>query len=99
MPNAPKPSVREVLLSIVRKMDEDRGPNGNLQQSSVLNEVQQTLYPGPGHFNRDLEEAILTQWHDLFRTGLLAWGFNLGNPNPPFFHVTERGRKTLANLS
>jgi hypothetical protein len=46
-----------------------------------------------------LEEAILTAFHDLLRTGYLAWGFNLANPDPPFFHLTEQGRKSLANLS
>ena len=49
---------------------------------------------GRGH-----DEAILTQWAELFRTGLLAWGFNLSNPDPPFFHLTERGRAALANLT
>ena len=47
----------------------------------------------------DLEQALLTQWHDLMRTGYFAWGFNLGNPNPPFFHSTERGRRALERLS
>lgn len=47
----------------------------------------------------ELEEAILTQWGELFRTGLLAWGLNLSNPNPPFFHLTERGRRALANAT
>ena len=49
--------------------------------------------------NPDFERAILTQWHDLFRTGLLAWGLNLSNPNPPFFHLTDRGRRALANVT
>jgi hypothetical protein len=35
----------------------------------------------------------------LFRTGLIAWGFNLSNPNPPFFHLTERGRNVLKNVT
>jgi hypothetical protein len=26
-------------------------------------------------------------------------GYNLSNPDPPFFHLTEQGRKTLAQLS
>jgi hypothetical protein len=49
--------------------------------------------------NGDLQVAILTQWNELFRTGLLAWGLNIMNPNPPFFHLTERGRKALANIT
>jgi hypothetical protein len=26
-------------------------------------------------------------------------GFNLSNPNPPFFHLTERGRNVLKNVT
>ena len=42
---------------------------------------------------------ILTSWGDLFRTGHLAWGYDLNNPGPPFLHVTESGRKTLEQFS
>ena len=49
---------------------------------------------GPGN-----DRAILTQWRELFRTALLAWGLDLMNPDPPFFHLTERGRKALAHLT
>lgn len=45
------------------------------------------------------EQAILTQWGELFRTGLLAWGLNLINPDAPFLHLTVRGRQSLANVS
>jgi hypothetical protein len=33
------------------------------------------------------QQAILNAWHDLFLEKRLAWGFNLDNPNSPFFHV------------
>ena len=46
-----------------------------------------------------MEQALLTQFQEFFRTGYLAWGFNLSNPEPPFFHLTEQGKKTLAQLS
>jgi hypothetical protein len=67
--------------------------------------------PTPGHqfaarysqqlpqLTPEMEEALLTQWGELFRTGLLAWGLNLSNPNPPFFHLTERGKNALANAT
>jgi len=45
--------------------------------------------------NRDFDQIILTEWHDLFRTGYFAWGHDLQNPNPPFFHFTERGRRAI----
>ena len=46
-----------------------------------------------------MEQALLTQFQEFFRTGYLAWGYNISNPEPPFFHLTEQGRKTLAQLS
>lgn len=54
---------------------------------------------GIAHGGRDLELALLTQWSELFRTGVLAWGQSLSSPNAPFFHLTERGREALANLT
>jgi hypothetical protein len=96
MPTPPAPTVREVLLSLVHEMDARR-QGGNLQQSTLLNAAKDRLVPVYG--NPDLEQAVLTQWHELFRTGLLAWGFNLSNPSPPFFHLTDTGRRALANAT
>ena len=96
MPTMPTPSVREVLLSLVYEMSATR-KGGNLQQSTLLDAAAKKLVPY--HGNPDLEEAILTQWQELFRTGLLAWGYNLSNPNPPFFHLTDVGRRALANAT
>jgi len=45
------------------------------------------------------QQRLLLAWHDLFRTGHLCWGYSLGDPNPPFYHVTERGRQALQTLS
>ena len=71
------------------------GPS--LQQGGVLNAVSQRL--GASSYDPDLNQAVLTQWHDLMRTGYFAWGLNLTNPNAPHFHVTERGRRALSRLS
>jgi hypothetical protein len=91
-----RPSIREVLLAEI-KAQEPTGYSGpTLQQTSVLNAVARTL---GANQNLDLEQAILTQWGELFRTGLLAWGLNLSNPNAPFFHLTERGRQALQNVT
>lgn len=37
----------------------------------------------------DVQQAILTCWHDLFREGTLSWGYDLNNPDPPFFHIPD----------
>ncbi len=96
MAQPPTHSIREALLDVVRKLDEKKH-GGNLQQTSVLNAVQEALMPP--HGNPQLEEAILTAWNDLFRTGLLSWGFNLNNPDPPFLHLTDTGRKALEHAT
>src|SRR5574340_787987 len=93
------PDIRSALLEIIAKKDvyyrADHG-RGSLQQGSILNELEQQLGRPLSH---EIQEAILTCWYDLFRTGILAWGYNLSNTNQPHCHVTEHGRKILENLS
>ncbi len=89
-------SIREVLLEEIKAQEPTSSSGPTLQQGSVLDEVGRKL---GANRDQNLEQAILTQWDDLFRTGLLAWGLNLTNPNPPFFHLTERGRRALASLT
>lgn len=88
--------VRACLLQVIADRAPKRPGDGNLQSGSILAETRERL---GGNREHSFEEAILTAFHDLFRTGYLAWGFNLSNPNPPFFHITEQGRKSLATLS
>jgi hypothetical protein len=95
MPRPPTPSIREVLLSLVNEMVAERG--ANLQRGTLLKTAKGRLVPAYG--DRDLEQAILTQWGELFRTGLLAWGLDLMNPDPPFFHLTDIGRRALENAT
>lgn len=45
------------------------------------------------------QQRLLLAWNDLFRTGHLCWGYSLGDPNPPFYHVTVRGEVALQKLS
>jgi len=88
--------IREAILAEAEaQRPKDRG--GNLQSGSVLEAVINKL--APTFRDPELEEAILTQFHDLLRTGIFAWGLNLSNPNPPFFHFTDRGRNALERLS
>ena len=88
--------VRDCVLQVIADRAPKKPGGGNLQSEAILLEVRDRL---GGSRDHSLEEAILTVFHDLLRTGYLAWGFNLSNPNPPFFHITEQGRKSLANLS
>ena len=92
------PSNDEIRATLLQVIDEQRprDQTTNLQSGGVLRAVAERL-----GFRRDLpaEQALLTQFHELFRTGFLAWGLDLNNSNAPFFHITEQGNHTLANQS
>ena len=86
-------SLRQVVLEVVAESSKS---GSSFQANSVLQEAQRRL--GLGR-DVDQQQALLTFWHDLFRTGYLAWGYDLANPSPPFCHLTEQGRRALAHLS
>ena len=71
---------------------------GYFQMSPVLNETARRLGIGSRSSLED-QQALLTVWGDLFRLGVLAWGYDLSNASPPFMHLTEVGRRTLSRLS
>src|SRR5262245_37650886 len=67
-----------------------RGP-GYSQQRPVLDAVAGAagakIWTG---LDLAVQQAILTCWHALFREGALSWGYDLDNPDAPFFHIPER---------
>lgn len=85
--------IRAIMLQVISEESRNGEANVNLQSNSTLRAVHERT--GRGH---EVEQTILTAFHDLFRTGYLAWGFNLANPNPPFYHVTVIGRRMLSRL-
>jgi hypothetical protein len=97
MTATPRENIRELLLQIVNERQPKNGrPDGSLQQGAILREAASRLNIVN---DPDLELAVLSLWNGLFQTGYLAWGMNLSNPDPPFFHITERGKHGLARLS
>ncbi|MBI4844397.1 MAG: hypothetical protein HY809_08765 [Nitrospirae bacterium] len=88
--------IRAVILQVIQDQHPKNPTDMTLQQGSVLEETKRRIGI---KYNEEKERAILTTWHDLFRTGYLAWGLNISNPNPPFFHVTTNGRRALASLN
>ena len=86
--------IRQALLSVIQEYG--KGSSANFQSGLLLAETAKRL--GIRN-NEEDEQALLSFWHELFRTGHLAWGLNLMNPSPPFCHVTERGRRALENIS
>ena len=71
-----KSKLRSVALHAI-----DEGP-GYAQEDFVLRTVAKDLDAG----ELSVQQRILTAWHELFRNGELAWGYNLDNPSHPFFH-------------
>lgn len=86
-------TIRQVILETIDELSRS-GPS--LQLGSIINLVQKRLEV---RNDLDAEQAILTFVHDLFRTGYLAWGYNLSNIGPPHCHLTSQGRRVLENLS
>jgi hypothetical protein len=85
--------IRKVMLEVVQELS-TRG--SSLQSGTAIREAANRL-----GIRRNLEDeqALLTFWHDLFRMGYLAWGYNIPNPELPFCHLTELGRQALSHLS
>ena len=76
-----KPYSKE-LLDIAKKAYAE-GP-GSAQEGYVLSEAAQL--PGV-RGNDEAEQRVLDAWHELFRQGKLVWGYNLNNPQAPFYHI------------
>jgi hypothetical protein len=70
----------------VARQQVEKGP-GWAQQRAVLEEVANQI-PG-ARMDDHIQQRILTCWHDLFRLGRLSWGFNIDNPDAPFYHIPE----------
>lgn len=86
-------SIRQTLLQVCEEYAKI-GP-GYFQSGPVMKETAKRL----GIRSLEEQQALLTVWGDLFRLGVLAWGYDLSNAEPPFMHLTEVGRRTLSNLS
>ena len=91
--------IRSTILQAIVDLTARFGPDAGLQTTGVLSEAAQKLAAPGNRLPRDEDQALLTAFYDLFRSGHLSWGFNLANPGPAFFHVTEQGRRTLEHLS
>jgi len=81
------------MLEVIAELD--KGKPHRLQAGTVLREVLERCQDN----TPKTQKTILTIWHDLFRTGYLAPGFNFDNAELPFFHVTNQGRESLKQLS
>lgn len=86
--------IRKVMLEVV---NEHANTGSGFQSGSVLRGVLERLGMRPGSL--EFQQAVLTAWHDLFRSGIVAWGYNVDNAEPPFCHLTDKGRRALEHYS
>jgi hypothetical protein len=86
--------LRQALLDAVN--DVGRCDTSSFQTGVILRRVADKLGIRD---NLKAEQALLTMWHDLFRQGMIAWGYNISNSQPPFCHLTEQGRAILGHMS
>ena len=56
------------------------GPDAGISSGAVLNAASSKLGGDRRLLSPDEQQAVLTAFHDLFRTGHLAYGFNFANP-------------------
>ncbi len=88
--------VRSALIEEADRLS--RQDDYTLQATQVLVRVSNTLGIR-GVARRAEQQLLLTIWGDLFREGIIAWGADIDNMNPPFCHLTDRGRRALRNRS
>jgi hypothetical protein len=77
----------KALIWQIASESAENGP-GWAQEGVVLREVGDRISNGRGgHPDLRVQQMILNGWHDLFTEKKLVWGYDLDNPNSPFFHV------------
>ncbi|MCK5385340.1 MAG: hypothetical protein KAJ29_07150 [Alphaproteobacteria bacterium] len=86
-------TIRKILLETLEEISNSNTP---LQTSHLLLEAVKKIKSTGEEWD---SESLLTLFYDMFRNGHLAWGLNLANSEPPFFHITEQGRNTLKHMS
>lgn len=82
-------SLRALILEVISS-------SSGLQTKPLLSQIRRRLIDSGARYD---EQAVLTYFYDLFRIGYLSWGLDLSNPEPPFIHVTDIGRKALQSFS
>ncbi len=63
-----------------------KGP-GWAQEGVVLRQIWEQIREQNPETDLKQQQKILEAWHDLFLEKRLGWGYNLDNPNSPFFHI------------
>lgn len=69
------------------------------RHSLVSKTILHSVYSQLNLYDADDQQALLTYFGDMFRVGYFAWGMDINNPDPPWFHFTDKGRRALQYLS
>jgi hypothetical protein len=77
--------VKAVIERVAREVIEVGGPSF-AQEQIVLRKVADEMRV---RGRLDDEQFILTCWNELFRDGVLSWGYNMENPSRPWFHFSH----------
>lgn len=90
------PSVQEIkerIMKVIKEFEESRYKNHHT--NNLFNRVNE------GFSFRTIEEQqiLLSSWNEFFLSGYVAPGYDLGNNDLPFFHLTKLGKEALANWS
>ncbi len=97
----PLPTNQEVRQAILRAVEQtrprDQISRANWQEGAVFEAVANMI--PEVRAQQVVQTMLLDEWSELFRTGILVWGLDLGNNRPPFFHVSERGQLAMRQLA
>ncbi len=93
----PSPNeIRQVLLQAIESIRPSRPDDPSQQLNTLFSIVREKL---TGNLGVEVQQEVLTQLQTLVHTGHISWGLNLDNPNPPFFHLTAVGKRTVRSQS
>lgn len=95
MPEMDPEIIRATMLQSLKEIAANRSAH-SVNAQEVLKAAATKLNIYAGHPS---ERVFVTVWHDFYREGLISWGNSLQTLDLPFFHLSERGRKTLENVS
>jgi hypothetical protein len=77
--------IKELVWQVARQAAAN-GP-GYAQEGVVLRQIRDLLRERGTRPDLAVQQQILNAWHDLFAERRLGWGYDLDNPNSPFFRL------------
>lgn len=66
--------------------------NNNLQTKIIIIEVENYAKSKGLNFTREDKDKVLHIVSELITQGILGWGLNYDNAEPPFLHISEYGK-------